>query len=322
MAYIDPDGLFNGDRFSLVSDGARLVWPYFWCASNTLGRIELNYFKVVARAFSRFKDPPSEEQFWFWVREFQEAYLLFVYEVDGTLWGQWDTSEKYLPRHKLAADLRTPAPNAKDYLDWRNHYVEEKKARSAAKYRIISNSVKVSETLRTSAHGEERRDVGEERRDVGEEKPSCPADAGQPPALKPSQPRLITEIDPTDRWIDQQHDSRFWAMYWNRSGKADSRRAFRKRVRALMAERKICIDEAIEFLCAAARKDRETWEPTEAWSWRANLHPATWLNGKRWEDELPPQARARADPWRQLTKGERAVMELYERQQRQQERRP
>jgi hypothetical protein len=146
-AFIDPDGLFNGDRMRLLSDLAKLHWPYFWCASNSCGRIELNYMRVCARAWSQFREPPTEEQFWQLIREYHESFLLFVYEYNGQVWGSWDTSEKFLPRHKLAADMRSPAPNYEDFAAWRERYISAKQLKAASNPIDINNFVKLSEKL-------------------------------------------------------------------------------------------------------------------------------------------------------------------------------
>ena len=41
------------------------------------------------------------------------------------------------------------------------------------------------------------------------------------------------------------------------------------------------------FLIEHAVSDRARFEPTEDWTWRSKLHPATWLRGRRWEDQTP-----------------------------------
>lgn len=144
MALIDPHGMFGGDRMSLLSDSAKMAWPWFWCASNTVGRLELDYNKICAVAFRQFQNRPTEDQFWSWVSEFKDAFLLFVYESDGQLWGQWDTSEKWLPSYKLSGDLRSPAPVARDFIEWRNSYLQSKKTAASSKLLRINNSVKPS----------------------------------------------------------------------------------------------------------------------------------------------------------------------------------
>lgn len=153
MAYIDPDGMFYGDRMALISDEARLCWPYFWVASNTVGRLELNYQKVIGRAFHHFKKPPSEDQFWLWLREYRDAYLLYIYKHNGQVWGQWDVSERYLPNHKTAPDKRTPAPDGKAFSDWKDRYVSSKKA-------IIDNPSNINDFKRLEKSPVERRGSG------------------------------------------------------------------------------------------------------------------------------------------------------------------
>lgn len=153
MALIDADGYFGGDRFDMVSDSARLAWPSFFLASNTVARIELNYYKVVAKAFYKFKKKPTEAQFWAWVQEYRDAYLLFVYTTeDGQPWGQWDTSEKFLVRHKLAVDLRSPAPTVKDFIEWKHAYVSHKKAKSIVPTNF-GKVAQVSESFRGNVRG-------------------------------------------------------------------------------------------------------------------------------------------------------------------------
>jgi hypothetical protein len=84
-------------------------------------------------------------------------------------------------------------------------------------------------------------------------------------------------------WFDREHD-RWYLGYWNHTGKQNSRRAFEKRVKLLVKSGK-SHDAAVDLLIELAARDRERFEPTSDWEWRARLHPATWLNGERWNDE-------------------------------------
>ncbi len=190
MAYVDSDGLFGGDRFTLMSDEARLYWPYFWCASNSVGRIELNYFKVVAKAFYRFKKLPTEVKFWALMGEYREAYLLFCYEFNGVIWGQWDASEKFLPTYKLATDSRTPAPTVKEFLEWKSGYVQAKTAKSinANNFKKV---LKTSGSFQTSGYGEDRK--GEDRKGLEKE-----GEPGGSPSTKGT--RLTLESIP-EEWL-------------------------------------------------------------------------------------------------------------------------
>lgn len=126
MAIIDPKGLFLGDRLSWCSDDAQLHWTRLYAAANNYARLELNYRKVVAAGYSSFKKPPTEAQFWAWIKEYRDNFLLFVYQADGVIWGQWQTNERYLLGHKSAEDRRSPSPPIDQQDDYRNAYLEAK----------------------------------------------------------------------------------------------------------------------------------------------------------------------------------------------------
>ena len=145
MPVIDAEGLFGGDRFDLCSDIARLYWPHIWCASNGLGRIEINYHKIVARAFSRFKLAPSQELLMGIMQEYASAWLLFPYHYRGAIWGQWDTSAKWLPRYVTATDNSSPEPPRAEFAEWRRKYLEFKE--KSAKSNPFNNSQNISETF-------------------------------------------------------------------------------------------------------------------------------------------------------------------------------
>lgn len=89
------------------------------------------------------------------------------------------------------------------------------------------------------------------------------------PARPPKEPAK----DGFDAW---------WDAWWNKTAKAAGRKAWQK----------AAAKHGAEFLLAQVVADRARFEPTATWDWRRNLHPATWLNGERWEDQLPPQANA------------------------------
>jgi hypothetical protein len=110
LAIITQDGLFYGDRVKQLSDMAQLFWPRFFVASNTLARLELNYEKLCTTAFASLRLKPTYDEFWAYVGEFYTAHLLFTYDCEGQIWGQWDTDPALLPRHTLASDKRSPEP--------------------------------------------------------------------------------------------------------------------------------------------------------------------------------------------------------------------
>ena len=271
MAYIDPDGMFGGDRMAMLTDRARFFWPWIWVASNTVGRIELNYRKISDTVFRQFNHRPTEEQFWALIKEFHDCYLMFVYHHNGHVWGQWDVSEKYLPQYKMKADVATPAPIGTDFVAWREKYYDLKKSSTLAKCPIPN----VFEHFANIFTGEERRDV-----DVGEDiKPSC----AKKPRIRRNGNGATSEFE---HWLNEAHDA-WYESYWRHVGRGNSRSAFGKRVKELMRTA-MTKDQAVEFLTQQAAEDQKRFQGTSEWTWRQKLHPSTWLNGERWKDEAPP----------------------------------
>jgi hypothetical protein len=124
MILIDPEGLFYGRRLSQCSDKTRLVWPYLFLVSNAYARLELNEPLIISRAFATFKQKPDLRDA---IVEFVCTGLLFLYvEIEtGKLWGQWDTPERCLPKYKTARDKRSPAPDSKEFEQWRRSRIPQ-----------------------------------------------------------------------------------------------------------------------------------------------------------------------------------------------------
>lgn len=252
MPIIDADGYFGGDRFDAMSDMARAMWPTFFLASNTVARIELNYRKVCAEAFSRWKKNPTEAQFWAWVQEYQDAYLLFVYEAEGSVWGQWDTSEKFLPRHKMSADLRTPAPSVREFIDWKDKYIEIKAAKSnhSTNFKIMRTCAKDSAPVRTNVRG-----VG-----VG-----VGVGGGNNTVAKAATGAHSLTAE-KDIWFD----SEFWPAWPVKQNRTAAKEAARK-----------LKSEEYPLVMAGVRAQSARIAAMER-----PIHASTWLNKRRWEDEV------------------------------------
>src|SRR5438876_1591219 len=127
MSIIDPEGLFGGNRLQRCSNAAQLHWPRLFLASDGFARLEINYARIVGRAYPTFNPIPSEAELHGYLEEYSRSYLLFLYEVAGQLWGQWDTKSEFLPRYKTASDLRHPAPPEPTFSEWRRRYREVSK---------------------------------------------------------------------------------------------------------------------------------------------------------------------------------------------------
>lgn len=81
---------------------------------------------------------------------------------------------------------------------------------------------------------------------------------------------------------------RFWQAYPRKVGKADARKKFTREAKT----------HGAEHLIAEAERWAGLWHQAGT-EQQFIPHPATWLNGQRWDDEPPPtQLRAVHQPWR------------------------
>src|SRR6185295_5966021 len=111
MAFIHPDGLFNGERLRACSDTARLYWPYLFLASNGFGRLEIDCERISREVFIDFQNPPNSSELLEIFGEYFKNRLLYLYETpDGHVWGQWDCKPGSLRTYKTAKDKRSPEP--------------------------------------------------------------------------------------------------------------------------------------------------------------------------------------------------------------------
>jgi hypothetical protein len=125
---IDPDGLFNGDRLRRCSNVAQLHWPRLFLASDGFGRLEINYARIIGHAYPTFSPVPSEAEIQSYLQEYARNFLLFLYQADGRLWGQWDAKPALMPRYKTSIDRRSPQPPEKEFLEWKRSYLAESKS--------------------------------------------------------------------------------------------------------------------------------------------------------------------------------------------------
>jgi hypothetical protein len=84
--------------------------------------LELNYHKIAARAYATLHPVPSEADVFGYIEEYAGNWLLFVYNVDGRLWGAWDCPTAFLPRYKTASDRRGPSPPEPEFSEWKKRY--------------------------------------------------------------------------------------------------------------------------------------------------------------------------------------------------------
>jgi hypothetical protein len=271
MPLIDPDGMFNGDRIARLTDGAKLYWPWLYLASNGYARVEINYRRLKARVFNGFAAPPSEAHLMSMVKEYHEAYLLFLYSVRGQRWGQWDTSEKFLPKYKTASDQQSPEPPAAELRAWREAYasskVEEVSDLSTISEKLSNISEKFPQVIVDV--------VGVVDGVVGDKHTCASGDA----LLCAPEPRF--ELSPKspskgerERWFDEE----FWPVVWAKIGRGAAKKQWLAKITT--PELKIRAINSAKAQTPAILQRAALCEGRV-------LHPATWLHQERWADEEP-----------------------------------
>lgn len=87
--------------------------------------------------------------------------------------------------------------------------------------------------------------------------------------IKPTGEKLKTSSKQDERF------TQFWQAYPHKVGKQDAIKAFAK----------VDVDIGVLLTALEKQKNSEQWQKDGG---KFIPHPATWLNGKRWEDELEP----------------------------------
>ncbi len=284
MSVIDPEGLFNGDRLRRCSNAAQLHWPRLFLASDGFARLEINYARIIGRAYPTFNPVPSETEVQAWLQEYAENYLLFLYEVDGQLWGQWDTRADLLPRYKTAQDRRSPIPPEPAFTNWKRSYRAKKKAFPKCCGSIpatfpcgggVGVGVGVGKNTCASPDGDAR---GCEPCPDGSPRTT---EAGAPSPGGPDHRTVSQDLaDQQEAWFSQ-----WWPAYPRHTAKQAARKAFANQIRT---------EARFQEIMAATRAQTPQMLQKEE---KYRPHGASWLNGRRWEDETapPPPAAAQDD---------------------------
>jgi hypothetical protein len=271
MSIIDPEGLFGGDRLRRCSNAAQLHWPRLFLASDGFARLEINYARIIGRAYPTFNPIPPEAELQKWLQEYANNSLLFLYQVSGQLWGQWDTRKELLPRYKTAADRRSPTPPEPAFTEWQRRYREENKVFPKCFGDLSENlqhgvGVGVGGGKTICASGDARLDgipsIDNPPFETTEPDARFPVDSAQ----RTKTTRELTTEQET--WFCQ-----WWAEYWLHKAKKAARQAFRKHVRTATL---------FQQVMAATRAQKPEMLARES---SMRPHAATWLNGERWADE-------------------------------------
>lgn len=269
-----------------LSTMARLHWPYLFLLSNACGRFEISYPKIISRAYSTFLEIPTRDEIHGYVSEYNSAYLLFLYRHDGSVWGQWDTSEKYLKTYKDSASLKSPAPNPTELTDFRNRYLTSKALNVSASANGISLFEKLSKNTAIFSTGKGVGvgvGIGKNISSTNPVEAPLPLFASElethetqpktetPPAAEPSRKASAASLERLqEKWFLEE----FWPIYWRKVDKAEAMKSFKKQAFNETAKAKIVTAvtaQAPEYLS----RDPEH-----------RPHASTWLNKRRFDDEV------------------------------------
>lgn len=221
MAIIDPEGLFNGDRLRRCSNLGQLHWPRLFLASDGYGRLEINYARIIGRAYPGFNPTPSEADLQTCIQDYVNNFLLFVYHVDGQCWGQWDTRNEFLPRYKTASDKRSPIPPAAEFIEWKRRYREQ--------YKSLPKSFgNFSAEFLRGVGGGKSICASKDARLLSIDKPSREITVADSP-LPERTTLTVTKLNTSPE--QQVWFSAWWNLYWLHKAKKQARDAFQKQVK-------------------------------------------------------------------------------------------
>lgn len=128
---------------------AQLYYPRLLCASNGFGRIPVSYRRIIAIAFPRWQgsDIPVEIELMGYLKEYGNNRLLFFYENDGQIWGQWDAKNATFGKYQTTEDKRSPAPPEAEFNQWQedNRKHSTKASITMVHFELINPSEKLQE---------------------------------------------------------------------------------------------------------------------------------------------------------------------------------
>jgi hypothetical protein len=159
MVVINPKGLFSGDRIARLSDQAKLYWPWFFLSSNGFARIEINYRKFKTEVLGGFDHPMTEQEYLSLIKEYGNQLLFLYRSSTGQVWGQWDTSLKWCPRHHTREDHRSPTPNHADFTKWKDNSLKSTQAPLLSAFSEIFGTLPQSSAVGTGANDTAYRDI-------------------------------------------------------------------------------------------------------------------------------------------------------------------
>lgn len=248
-------GFFSNDDLADCQPLARLLFIGLWCVADREGRMEDRPRRIRAEVLP-YDDCDIEGL----LDELQQHGFILRYEVGGERFIQVLNFTKHQNPHMKEAKSTIPAPGADE---------------------PVTGETETCEVLPQSQSEAGKGQASEEHHTGTVQEPEkhheSPADCG---FLIPDS--LIPDSDKTP-CAPSAHDEpkadlfdRFWKLYPNKKNKTNARKAW--------AKLKVTDDLFDQIIAGLARYcESPDWTKDGG---RFIPHPTTWLNGKRWEDEV------------------------------------
>jgi len=243
------EAMWSSDKLAACASWAQAEYAWLYGLADVNGSFELTNLRVLWGKVAAIRKELSIERLEQVFEEFVTHGLLFVWERDGKKFGHWTGSDqpgRLLPP-ALRKRYRAAAPSVPK---------NELRAYLKSFSQSQCNLIEVSRTGEGEGEGE-----GEGSR------------ASHAPSLEPSAPRACPS--PNLNTLEQETKAAAFEFFWERWPRREAKAAARR------AWAKIPIAKYPALMAGL-----EMWRKSDQWTRGIIPHPATWLNGKRWEDEI------------------------------------
>lgn len=238
-----------------------------WATSETRDRLDAAgrgiYRELLDQCYAQGKIPDDQE----WacrrcactLEQYEKAWIVIARhfpKIDGSEYRRNLFAD--MMRDEFFSYIQRQRKSGKSRADKAKQFKEMRSTGSAVAQRVLKNSAANTIQYNTTQVV----------------KPFVGADAPGSPTSAPASPDfpIPMKLPVAPSFAD------WWAVWWNKTAKVAAQKAWPS----------VAAQYGAQFLVGQVAADRARFESTPQWEWRANLHPATWLRGHRWEDQLPP----------------------------------
>lgn len=252
---IDFPALWSSDRLFACAPETRCEYVWLYGLADAHGSFEFTNLRVIHGRVSPIREDLTLEKLGTCLSEFNDHGLLFIWQQDGKKYGHWTNSEGRLPSPGHRARyirFAPPVPEAELQAYLRKF--------SSTNPGIRTASGEPPEGVRTLSDTGLGLGLG-----LGKPSSSETKSVSDGVQVKPSPSKPIPE---------PKGFSEFWRRYPRKVAKQDAIKAWRKLTN-------VDLQTILAALDSSARTDE--WMKDGG---RFIPHPASWLNGRRWEDEI------------------------------------